>query len=395
MKRMIVFIIIFFSAIALSPLLINEKGYILIAMGDLTVESTVVTAVIMLVIALLLLLISLKILKGGIKISLGSWKKFTFANQRRGQRTFNQGIAAFLLEDYEEAEKLFAKSAEPAHQEENAYLLAAVASQKLNLASNCEHYLNNLQEYNQKQKIENFSLILVSIKLSIAQNNLSRARKLIDEHHKHIGHDERLLSLEIDLCTLEERYEQALDYLPKARKAKHISAIKIALWERDIYPKYFEQLITQGCSKSLELYWQKLSSKLKNSPEIVLAYCNILAANNLNQNLTQILSPIIKKGANNELLKRMRLLPIKDSQPLIALVQKHLHKEPHSSKWLSSLAHLAASSEQWGMAEKAFNSLMQVSPKGYDKEDLRVFSIVLRAQGEPEKALDIIALLHN
>ena len=49
MKRLVVLILLFFAAVAISPLLINEKGYILIAMGDLTVESTVVTAVIMLI----------------------------------------------------------------------------------------------------------------------------------------------------------------------------------------------------------------------------------------------------------------------------------------------------------------------------------------------------------
>ncbi|MFT6209211.1 MAG: HemY protein, partial [Colwellia sp.] len=37
MKKLILWILIFFAAVAISPLLINEKGYILIAMGDLTI----------------------------------------------------------------------------------------------------------------------------------------------------------------------------------------------------------------------------------------------------------------------------------------------------------------------------------------------------------------------
>ena len=34
MKRLLIFIVLFFIAIAISPFLIDEKGYILIKMGD-------------------------------------------------------------------------------------------------------------------------------------------------------------------------------------------------------------------------------------------------------------------------------------------------------------------------------------------------------------------------
>ena len=58
MKRIIFVIVLFFVAVAISPVLIGEKGYILIAMGDITVESTVVTASMMLVALFLLIILS-------------------------------------------------------------------------------------------------------------------------------------------------------------------------------------------------------------------------------------------------------------------------------------------------------------------------------------------------
>ena len=92
MKRIIIFVICFFIAIACSPMLIGEKGYILIAMGQTTIESTVVTAIIMLTLLFIVLLLSLKIFRGGINFSLMTWNKFAFASQRKALRNLHKGI---------------------------------------------------------------------------------------------------------------------------------------------------------------------------------------------------------------------------------------------------------------------------------------------------------------
>ena len=113
MKRLIILILIFFAAVAISPLLINVKGYILIAMGDITVESTVVTAIIMLVLVFIGLLLSLKVFRGSWQLGLGTWHKIAFASRRRGLRDLKKGMTAYVLDDYSQAEHLLAKSAEP------------------------------------------------------------------------------------------------------------------------------------------------------------------------------------------------------------------------------------------------------------------------------------------
>ena len=79
MKRIILILIVFFTAIAISPMLIDEKGYILIAMGNITIESTVVTATMMLFALFITLIATLKVLRGGLNFSLGAWNKIIFA----------------------------------------------------------------------------------------------------------------------------------------------------------------------------------------------------------------------------------------------------------------------------------------------------------------------------
>lgn len=393
MKKLLIFVVLFFAAIALSPLLINEKGYILIAMGDYTIESTVVTAALMLVIFIITLLLTLKVFKGGIRLGVGSWHKLTFASQRKGQRNFQQGLTAYLLEDYAQAETLLAKSAEPARQEVNAYLLAASASNKQKRGSHTDHYLKQLTEYHLKHNKDNLPTTLVALKLLMENKNFSQARILINEYHKYIGHDDRLLAIEIELCIQENRYLTAIEYLPRARKSKSLTSDRVSKWERDIYFPYFSELITKENSQSLISYWQKLPTKLKQSENIALAYCKVLADNQLNEDLDKVLVPIVKKGANADFIAAIRELPITHPQALIVLVQKHLHKAPHNALWLSSLAHLAVHQKEWNMAEKAFNSLLNLGSNQYDHIDLQVFTRVLLQKGEAEKALNILQAL--
>lgn len=398
MIRLIIVIAIFFAVMALSPFLIGEKGYILIAMGDLTIESTVLSASIMMFLALVTLFILFKVLNGSLKLSFSTWRKLAFAGQRRGIANFNKALAAYMLEDYNQAEQLFAKSAVPSKRKQSAYLMAASASAKQDLTENTNHYLALLEKETNKVKDLGIESVIVKVKLLMNQNNEEaylQARALIDEHHKFVGHDARLLSLEIDLCLVEQRFQTAVDYLPAARKEKSFSQDKVAAWESKAFHGAFSELVTNQDQAKLESYWKGLARKIKQKENVLFAYCQVLAQHNIYQPLSSLLVPLFKKNPSSDFLKKIRPLPIKQADELIALVQKQLHKDVHSAKWLSCLGHLALNSQQWSMAEKAFGSLTKLEQVQYDKQDLQAYATALSKDGLHQQANDIWLKLHQ
>lgn len=402
MIRFIVIIALFFIMLALSPLLIDEKGYILISMGETIIELTVLSACILFMIFALSALIIIKILRGGFKLSFNAWTTVAFASKRRGIANFNKGLAAYLLEDYQTAEQLFAKSAEPAKRQHSAYLLAAAASAKQNLDANTNHYLDLLAQESFKVNNTDLASVIVKVKLLMNQTRKEandKARALIDENHKQIGHDARLLALEIDLCIIEKRYETAISWLSSARKEKTISDEKVQSWEEKAYYGAFNDIIIKKDQENLHTYWQSLSRKVKQREAVLFAYCQVLAEQNITEPLTELITPILKKHPNEHFLKRLRTLPIKHSEPLIAIVQKHLHNDKHNAQWLSCLGHLALMSEQWSMAEKAFGSLVKLEAnqqtKQYDKQDLYAFAKALTAEGQHQAANEVWVKINN
>ena len=263
MKRIILIIVLFFAAIAISPILIGEKGYILIAMGNITIESTVVTATMMLVALFIVLIIALKVLRGGINLSLGTWNKFAFASQRKALRNLKKGIAAYILGDNQQAEHLLVKSAEPSQFEQIAYLLAASAADKQGLANNTKHYLAQLDENQENLKDVGLESVLITIQLLINHQELAKARELIDKHHKHIGHDDRLLAQEISLSLIEKRFSYAVEQLNAARKSKTITDETIEQWESIAFYGVFNEQIQQHDNDALNAYWNNLARKNK------------------------------------------------------------------------------------------------------------------------------------
>lgn len=395
MKRLLLLLLLIFAAVALSPMLIDEKGYILIAMGDLTIESTVATASIMLVLTFITLLIALKVFRGGLNFSFAAWNKIAFASRRRALKDLNKGIAAYVLGDYQQSEHLLAKSAEASSLEHIAYLVAADAAQKQALKPNTEHYLALLEKSTDTLKEAGLEAILIKIKLLIGQQNYQQAREVIDQHHKHIGHDARLLSLEIDLSLIEQRFDYVIKQLNAAKKQKAITSETISQWQQLAFYGAFNNQIKQHDNNALMQYWQQLAKKVKQEQIVVLAYCRVLAENNINEPLAKILLPVIKKGANTQLLKSIRNLPITQANELITAAQKHLHSDPHNALWLSLVAHFAVFSQQWPLAEKAFNTLVNLEGSQYDNVDLLAFALVLEQQNQLEKANQVLRKIHT
>ena len=101
-----------------------------------------------------------------------------------------------------------------------------------------------------------------------------KARAIIDDNHKQIGHDPRLLALEIDLCLIEQRFDQAIQYLVNARKEKTITdAFEYKTGKKPLSTLVSLTVLLNMIKIHLQANWQGLSRKVKQREAVLLAYC--------------------------------------------------------------------------------------------------------------------------
>ena len=397
MIRFIVIALMILMVVAITPLLISEPGYIAIAMGGKVIEMTVYTAFFWLTSAFFMLFIVFRLLHGSYKLSFGGWRKIAFASHRRAIKDFNKGIAAYVLEDYQQAEHLLAKSAEPAHQQQTAYLLAASAAEKQKLRPNTEHYLDLLSGHIDDQLLgatAGLESIIVKIQLLMSHEEYTKARIILDQYHKHLGHDVRLLYFEIELCCIEQRFEAAIHHFVVARKNKEFNQDKLIKSEYIAFTGMFNDLLRNNDQQTLENYWQKLTKKIKQRDAVLFSYCRILADNSIIAPLEKLLLPALKKDASESFIRQLTSLPLakiaNKAESFIGAVQKHLHKDQQNIKWLGCLGHLALASGQWQMSEKAFNSLFSIDGYATDKYDLQAYATALSEQSKYQQANELL-----
>jgi HemY protein len=222
---------------------------------------------------------------------------------------------------------------------------------------------------------------------------------VIDEYHKHIGHDTRLLQLEIDLCLIEERYEAAVQNLALARKQKDFDQYKLEKSENIAFTAIFNELIRKHDQQALIDYWQKMTKKIKQREAVLFAYCRILAENGIVAPLEKLLLPTLKKEASDNFIKQLTELPLakatNQTEIFIAAVQKHLHVNQHSIKWLACLGHLALAAGQWQMSEKAFHSLFTVEGYLTNNDDLKACALALSQQSKYHQANELLQQILN
>lgn len=371
---------------ASAPFLIDDKGYVLISLGQYTYELTVVSLITLIVIFLLIFGLLIWSIKVGFKFGQTAWLKVLFSSKNKAIKNFQKGLAAYLIGDYKRAEQLMSNSAEKCGMANSAWLIAADASSKLKLPAKTENYLQLISQAQEAQKNFSFETLLAAGRLNLAEKQFIKARQILDDNHKLIGHDYRLQCLDVELNIHEERFSQAIDSLKKLRKNKHVVDSQIHDWEFRAFSGYFKQLILKQSISTVSESFQGLSRKEKRSEGIVLAYIDCLNRNGLTDKLEKVTLPLIKKGASVSFINYLKKLPIKHSQHTIDTVQRILVKDSKNVMWLSALAHLCAENNDFDKANKAFHSLFKIKR---NKDDLQRYAKLLNDMGQFEQAAKV------
>lgn len=383
MIRVFIKVIVLLLIIAIAPMLIGEKGYIIIGMDDVSYEMTIGAALTLLFFLIMIFGLVFISLRFGFKVSSKTWRKMAFTNKAKAKQQFQQALAAYLLEDYAKAEELMAKCAESSELANSAWLIAAFAAHKQGLTANAENYLQLLNEHPQAQHNFTFETLLAAGKLNLAEQQFSKTRALLDNNHKLLGHDARLSGLQIELCLHEQNFAKAIELLTDLTKDKTLAQDTVTQWRLQAFSGHFEHLVTTESISSVSKYFKSLSRKERQNEGIILAYANSLNAHGLTNQLEDLVLPCIKKDASPTFINMLKVLPIKNSQHLIASIQKILLKQSDNVIWLSALAHLCAANNEHDKAQKAFITLLKLQQ---NSDDLKRYAELLETMGEHQQA---------
>uniref|UniRef100_UPI003B9FCC75 heme biosynthesis HemY N-terminal domain-containing protein n=1 Tax=Aeromonas jandaei TaxID=650 RepID=UPI003B9FCC75 len=353
MIRIIILVAVMVAGLIFGPQASGNKGYVLIALGNYTIESSVTSAVILAVLfygALLIVEWLLGRVFGLRRKTLGWY------GSRRRRKANQQTVAATLAMaegHYSQAEKLMLKGASNSDTPLLNYLSAAKAAQARGDDVRRDQYLQKAQEENPKAEL---ALTLTQTQLQIEQGQYDTALAMLES-----------------VYALNPRHPMVLDQLRQVHLARHdwgalCDLIPTLHKVGKLTPKQEEELLQQAWNgrlqqaastlETLKAVWQELPRKLRLEPELLASYGDLLRGLGADSEAANLWQEALRKQAMPQLLSRLPKLKLDNYQPLLALLQKQ-QGQPEVDNALAQLYLLAGQLDE---AQKLLEQQVETAP---------------------------------
>ncbi|MGL6004532.1 heme biosynthesis HemY N-terminal domain-containing protein [Aeromonas sobria] len=335
MIRIIILVAVMVAGLIFGPQASGNKGYVLIALGNYTIESSVTSAVILAVLfyGALLLIEWLLGRVFGLRRKTQGWY-----GSRRRRKANQQTVAATLAMaegHYSQAEKLMIKGASNSDTPLLNYLSAAKAAQARGDDARRDQYLQKAQEENPKAEL---ALTLTQTQLQIEQGQYDTALAMLESVYALNPRHPMVLDQLRQVHLARKDWSALCDLIPALHKVGKLTPKQ----EEDLLQQAWSGRLQQAASslETLKAVWQDLPRKLRLEPELLACYGDLLRQLGADGEAATLWQEALRKQPMPQLLARLPKLKLDNYQPLLALLQKQ-QGQPHVDTALAQLYLLA------------------------------------------------------
>ncbi|MBQ4863321.1 hypothetical protein J8L98_16685 [Pseudoalteromonas sp. MMG013] len=335
MIRVILIIIAIAIAMAAGHLLIDEKGYVLIAYNDVTIEATIVAMAIM----FFMLTIGIWLVVKAIKFFWRLYRKSTghFGHKRamKASQAWQQALWATLNDDNEQVQVAFKKHDAPSQWQDYQYaLLAKSALQQGEQATAVQHLSAMSEEAQSKVP-----------KLWLQADKGEQALVLLETPMQQKKPQSTEIATYLEGLLVEQKYVELI----KTLNDKH----KQVTWSAEHWQRFFARFFMQNQPDG-QAYYEQLPKALKVYAQ--QSYLQSMAASGQIKQIQPALLKWLKKGLYHDVSAVISAANEGDLQ-LTHAIQAQLKKQPDNAELLACLACMAHVDKDFELAAKIFDNI--------------------------------------
>lgn len=378
MKTLALILLTLIITVALALWIMEDPGYLLIAVGDWTVETTLSLAVVVLVLVFASLYYTLRLgtRLRGVPGGLRHWRQQR--RQRRAERALTQGLIELAEGRWPAAERDLVKFAQQGHSPLLNYLAAARAAQAQGADERRDQYLKLAHESHAGADI---AVGLTQAELQLKQNQLEQAlatlRHLQQMAPKHTQVLKTLASLYRELGD----WEHLLEILPSLRKRKVMEVTDLDQLARESYLA----LLQLANSKTLAETWSRVPKDFRDDEPVLMAYVQKLLASGENEVAEPLVRQALRRKHNNSLINIYGLVEGREPGKQLALVESLLEQDKNSASLLLTAGRLSLRNKLWGKARTYLEASVNRQPSAEAYNEL---GNLLEQLGEREAAAE-------
>jgi HemY protein len=382
MIRLILILLLLAAGLVVGPQLAGNKGYVLIAFDDYTIEMSVTSAIFLGALLFIALIAALWFTRKIWNITKGSRFWWRDRNQKKAQVNTQNGLVALMRGDYQNAERLMMKGAKNSQTPMLNYLAAAEAAQEQGDSHKRDRYL---QRASSDAGETDSAVLLTQARLQLKDQQFGAALDTINKLSSGEQEQNNVRQMRHIIYHEQGQWLALIELLPTLLKQRLISEQQFERQQLEAYRGHFKQLATEGGSEAIADYWNHMPRKVKKHSCIVVAISRALMSAGDQQGAYQILGDVIRKSTDDALFDALGDLRLEDSYALSQQLEKLRRSLGDHPPLLNALAEIYVVEKEFEKAKPLLEASVAKQPKA---ESLALLAQVCEAQNEPQKALD-------
>ena len=359
MIRLFLLLVIIGAAMVCGPLLAGNKGYVLIAIGDYTIEMTVISAGILALLLYGVLWCTERLLLRLFHIKGSTRRWFSERRRRKARERTVAGTLALAEGQFQQAETLMRKSAPDSDQALLNYLSAAEAAQAQGQTERRDAYLQQAAEQHPRASL---AVSLIRARLLLRQKQYSEAETLLqslDQAHPQHAVIQQLLKE----CYLAlGHWSQLLALLPQLSKRKQLSADELQQLQQQIYPPLFTERAASAGRDGVMALWQELPRALRQDATTQAAAAMALIGLGDEVQAQEILLDGVRRSLSPSLLAVVPQLQ-QPAPKLLAQLQKSEQSAEPSADLLQAIGILLLRQREMEQAQAYLERAVALQPQ--------------------------------
>ncbi|WP_018984265.1 heme biosynthesis HemY N-terminal domain-containing protein [Salinimonas chungwhensis] len=379
MKKLIVsilLIVVVLAALLVAPQVVGEKGYVLISMGSLVIEMTVVSLVISVLIGLLVLWVIVRFLRAIKHLLSGSWQWFGSLSRNKRRKKFYRAIQAYAEGELEESKKAFQATSDGDFDGVN-FLIAAQVAHEMGEWDRCQTLLSHAADYDHSRT----AAILMHARLLLVRQEPSQALKVLETADENAAEHPQIIKMKAESMASLGHWQQLQNHLPQWRKTLKNDAVPLA--QRAAKGKFAEIASKQGAN-ALKQYWEELPRKKRHDTAFRAAYVQQLIEQGMHHDAQECLVEWQRKGPDEILLPLFRQLKMPNPAASISLLEAWIKSDEKNAELYSILGQVAFNAGDYQLAERA---LLKAVKLRESPADLMLLAEISERQNDNSRAL--------
>jgi HemY protein len=353
MKTALVIVVLLVVGLLVGPLWSGNTGYVLLSIGQWTVETSVVAALILLVISILILRVIFAFIARLVRGTKWGMRWFGERRQQKAETAFHEALVALNDGDYAGSSRA-ANRAWQLRKQPNDALLAAYAAQHIGDLKQAREWLTHSGKTADLAVSE--MLYALRDNPESISSRLTDLKALLRDYPRH----PELIRAAIMGYQRLHRYDDLVALLPIARELKLFSDTQYEAIEEETYYALMLAAGRQGATK-LQDYWQGLRRDERRDAVIRRAYLRALVTFDQTKAADKVAARALKRGELDiaDLLQNNLLVA---GPELRDIVQDGLKKKPDDPFLLQAIGQMALTTKDYALAQRALRRASELAP---------------------------------